>query len=281
MPPSRAYPADADLWRPLSSAEPADDDRELDMLSRLRSDASASRASAEIATLARAASGGGRAAWVEELQGTLVANVKPALQALAAAAALILLIVCSNVAALVSAGGADRAHEIVIRGALGASRARVTRQFVMETLILALGGGALGLLVGWWALRLLIGIAPTGIPRLAEIALDGRIAGMGFAATLLTGLAVGLAPAVRLSSLAGGPNHGGANRVTRRSTGRRALVLVQVAMAVVLTAGASLLARSLQHLVAIDNGFAADRLVAVDLNPGGNCKATRANYLRS
>jgi hypothetical protein len=78
-----------------------------------------------------------------------------------------------------------------------------------------------------------------------------------------------LAPGVKLSSLAGGPNHGDANRVTKRSNGRRALVLVQVAMAVMLTAGAGLLARSLQHLVAIDNGFAADKLIAVDLNPAG------------
>lgn len=271
MPPGRGYPAGTEIWRPLSSAERADDDRELDMLSRLRSDVSAARASAEIATLARAASGGTRAAWAEELQGTLVANVKPALQALAAAAGLILLIVCANVAALVSAGGADRAAEIVIRGALGASRARVARQFVMESLILALGGGALGLLVGRWALQLLIHIAPSGVPRLAEVTLDGRIAGLGLAATLLTGLAVGLAPALRLSRLAVGPdaNHIGANRVTRRSNSRRALVLVQVAVAVVLTVGASLLARSLQHLVAIDNGFAADQLIAVDLHRGG------------
>jgi predicted permease len=271
MPPGRGYPNGAEVWRPLSSAERADDDRELDMLSRLRSDVSAARASAEIATLARAVSGGTRAAWAEELQGTLVANVKPALQALTAAVALILLIVCANVAALVSAGGADRAQEVVIRGALGASRARVVRQFVMESLVLALGGGALGLLVGRWALQFLISIAPIGIPRLAEVTLDGRIAGMGLVATLLTGLAVGLAPAVRLSGLAGGPdpNHSGTNRVTRRSNGRRALVLGQVAVAVVLTAGASLLARSLQHLIAIDNGFAADHLIAVDLHPGG------------
>jgi predicted permease len=137
----------------------------------------------------------------------------------------------------------------------------------MESLILALLGGALGLLVGSWALGFLTGIAPTGIPRLAEIALDGRIAGMGLAATILTGLAVGLVPAIRLSSLTRGsdPAHSGANRVTRRSNGRRALVLVQVALAVVLTTGATLLARSLQHLVAIDNGFAAGQLIAVDL----------------
>jgi putative ABC transport system permease protein len=267
MPPGRGYPAGAEVWRPLSADEREDGDRELDMLARLRSETSAASASTEMAMLARAVSHDARTAWAEESQRASVANVKAALQALAAAAALILLLVCANVAALVSAGSADRAEEVVIRGALGASRARVIRQFVIENLILALAGGALGLLVGRWALRVLVGLAPASIPRLAEVTLDSRIAGLGLAATLLTGLAVGLAPAITLSRLAGGPgpNHGGRNRVTRRSNSRRVLVLLQVAVAVVLTAGASLLARSLQHLVAIDNGFAADELITVDL----------------
>jgi putative ABC transport system permease protein len=196
-----------------------------------------------------------------------VANVKAALQALAAAAALILLIVCANVAALVSAGSVDRAEEIVIRGALGASRARIIGQLVMESSILALAGGALGLLVGRWALGFLTGIAPAGIPRLAEVTLDGRIAALGLAATILTALAIGLAPAIRLSKLVGnsGLQHSGSARLTRRYNGRRLLVLIQVSVAVVLTAGASLLARSLQHLVAIDNGFASEKLIAADL----------------
>jgi hypothetical protein len=155
----------------------------------------------------------------------------------------------------------------VIRGALGASRSRIIGQLVTESLMLALGGGALGLLVCRWALRFLTGMAPTSITRLAEVTLDGRIVGIGLAATLLTGLAVGLTPAIRLSRLAGGsgPNHTCTSRITRRSRGHCALVVAQVAMAVVLTAGASLLARSLQHLIAIDNGFAADKLIAVDL----------------
>ncbi len=249
-----------------------DDDRDLDMLARLRAETSPAPASAQLATIARVGSHDARTAWAEELQQASVANVKTALQALAAAAALILLLVCANVAALVSAGSADRAQEIVIRGALGASRARVIGQFVTENLVLALAGGALGLLLGQWALRILVGIAPAGIPRLAEVALDLRIAAAGLAATLLTGLAVGLAPAITLSRLAGGPgpNHGGAARLTRRSNSRRVLVLLQVSVAVVLTAGASLLARSLQHMVAIDNGFAADKLITVPLSLDGS-----------
>jgi predicted permease len=201
------------------------------------------------------------------LQKTSVAKVRAALQALAAAAALILLIVCANVAALVSAGYSDRAEEIMIRGALGASRRRIAGQVVTESLILAPAGGVLGLLLGRWALQLLIGLAPTSIPRLREITIDGRIAGLGFAAALLTGIALGVVPAISLSRLAcaAGPNHICTTRVTRRFNSRRVLVLVQVALTVTLTAGALLLARSLQHLVAIDNGFAADKLITVDL----------------
>jgi putative ABC transport system permease protein len=112
--------------------------------------------------------------------------------------------------------------------------------------LLALSSGALALLLGRLALRILVVIAPASIPRLAEITLDTRIAAIGVAATVLTGLIVGLAPALRLSNLASGSgsHRAGSNRVTRGSNGRRVLVLVQVAVAVVLTAGASLLAKS-------------------------------------
>jgi hypothetical protein len=184
MPPNRGYPAAAEVWRPLTSYERADGDRDLDMLARLRSEASAGRANSEMAMLARAASHDERTAWVEELQQTSVADVKATLQALVAATALILLLVCGNVAALVSAGSAERAEEILIRGALGASRSRIIGQLVIESVILVLAGGALGLLVGRWALGFLTGIAPASIPRLAEVALDDRIAALGLVATL-------------------------------------------------------------------------------------------------
>ncbi|HJZ95587.1 MAG TPA: FtsX-like permease family protein, partial [Candidatus Solibacter sp.] len=133
-----------------------------------------------------------------------------------------------------------------------------------ESLLLSLTGGGLGLLLGNWTLGFLVNIAPRTIPRLAEISLDARVAGFGLLAAIVTGIAAGLAPAMRLSRLAAGLHRSG-NRVTLRSTGRRALVLLQVAIAVVLTAGAALLTQSLQHLIAIDNGFAADHLIGADL----------------
>ena len=160
------------------------------------------------------------------------ANVSAALQALFAAAMLTLLIACANVAALVGARGADRAGEMAVRGALGATRARVLGQLITESLVLALAGGALGLLFGRWALTVLVAMAPVSIPRLAEISLDGRVLGVGLAATMLTGLAVGVAPALRLSRLteSSGLSRVGWQRTTPRPNGRRALVLVQIAI---------------------------------------------------
>jgi putative ABC transport system permease protein len=268
MPSGRGYPSDAELWRPLTASEHEDDDRELNMLARLVSDMTAERASAEIATLAQADSKGTRTAWVEDVQRTDVGNVRAALQALFAAAMLTLIMACANVAALVGARGANRAGEIAVRGALGATRARVLAQLITESLVLALAGGAFGLLFGHWALTVLVAMAPVTIPRLADIALDGRIVGLGLAATLLTGLAVGLAPALGLSRLTrtSAISRLGWHRTASRPHAGRALVLAQIAIAIVLTAGAGLLARSLTHLVAINHGFAPDRLVAVELD---------------
>jgi putative ABC transport system permease protein len=271
MPSSRGYPSDAELWRPLTEEEREDNDRELNMVGRLRDDATVERASAEIATLANVASNGKRTAWADGVQRTDVGNVSTALQTLFAAAMLTLLIACANMAALMSARGADRAGEMVVRGALGATRGRVLGQLITESLVLAIAGGALGLLLGRWALTALVAMAPVSIPRLAEISLDSRIIGFGVVAMLLTGVAVGLVPALTLSRLSGvsGLTRVAWLRATPRSHGRRALVLAQIAIAVVLTTGATLLTRSLQHLVMLDHGFDADRLVAVDLTLRG------------
>ena len=267
MPAKRAYPAGAEVWRPLTADERADDDRELQMVARLQREMPVSRASAEIATLARGVSNGGRDAWVESLHRTDVSHVSGALTVLFTAAMLTLLIACVNVAALVGARSEDRAGEMAIRGALGATRARVLKQLLCESLVLALAGGALGLLLGRWALAALVAIAPVSLPRLEDITLDVRILSVGLVTTLITGLAVGLAPGLRLSRVTetAGVRRLGWHRATSTSRASHALVLAQVAIAVVLTAGAGLLTRSLQDLMTTDHGFAADELVSADL----------------
>ena len=267
MPEGRGYPRDADLWRPLTADERADDDRELVMIGRLANAAAVERASVELATLAGNAPRGARRAWADEMHRTEVGDVRAALTALLASSALILLMACANVAAIVGARGAERAGEMAVRGALGATRTQLMRQLLAESVLLASAGGLAGLLIGEWTLDLLVALAPAGIPRLAEITLDGRVILVSAAATFVVGLIVGVVPAFRSSrvDLRSNLAAAGFGRASERTHGQRLLVAAQTAMAVVLTIGAALLGRSLQNLVTIDNGFAADRLLAVDL----------------
>jgi putative ABC transport system permease protein len=189
--------------------------------------------------------------------------------------AVVLLMACANVAALVSARRAERMGELAVRGALGASRGRLLSQLVTEGVMLAAAGGMAGLVLGRWALTVMIAAAPAGLPRLSEIALDGRIVAVGIGASLLVGLIVGIGPALQVSRLDLRASLGAAGfaRAAAPARGRRLLVVVQTAMAVVLTISAGLLARSLHHLVTIDHGFAADRLLAVDLYLRGGVAA--------
>ena len=272
--PQLHYPKEAELWRPLTARERQDDDRERSMIARLRSDASIERANVELGTII-AAAGTRRTAWADHVQHAEVRNVRVALNAVLASALLVLLIVCANVGALVGARASDRSAEMTVRGALGATRGRLVTQITTETLVVAAIGGSLGLLLGQWLLRVVVAIAPANLPRLAEITLDGRLLTAGAAMTLVVGIVAGILPAFDLARTADWRSGHGQSASPARSRARHGLVFVQVTTAVMLTIGAGLLARSLRHLVAIDNGFAADRLVAVDLYLRGDQSDTR------
>jgi putative ABC transport system permease protein len=194
---------------------------------------------------------------------TAVGPVRPLLWLLLGAVSMVLLIACSNVANLLLARAAGRVHEMGIRSALGAERVRLVRQMLTEALLLALGGGMLGVLIAYGALRLILRLHPGDIPRLNETSLDARVLLFTAGASLLTGLAFGLLPAlaasrVNVSSLLKqGGNKGIAGTSNRL---RNCLIITQVALSVILLAGAGLLIRSYLKVQSVDTGFAPSTL---------------------
>ena len=282
MPERRSYPTGVDVWRPITRDEYEDDDRENVMIARLAAGISSDRATAEVGALTTSLTAGERTAWVEDVHRTDVRDVRGALTALVASAALLLLMACANMAALLGGRAADRTGEMAVRAALGASRHRLLRQLLIEHLLLALAGGFVGVLLGRWALDVLIVAAPAQLPRLGEITLDGRVVAVATLTTFVVGGLVALLSSTRASRFDLRAGLGATTaRTSRRTSGRGFVVAVQTSVAVLLVVTAGLLARSLQHLVSIDHGFRPDHLLAVDLNLRGGVPADVRQFFRN
>ncbi|MEX2283055.1 MAG: ABC transporter permease [Gemmatimonadota bacterium] len=203
------------------------------------------------------------------LRDDLIGSVKPALMLLLGAVGFVLLIACANVANLLLARAESRQKEIAVRSALGAGRLRLLRQFLTEGVVLALVGGTLGLVVGYVGTRLLIATNPGGIPRAAEIGLDGTVLLFTLAVSVVTGLLFGFAPALHLTnSTVTKSLRDGSNRTTAGSARmqvRRLLVVSEVALAVVLVVGSGLMLRSFGQLLNVDPGFNPKNLLSFQL----------------
>ncbi len=183
---------------------------------------------------------------------------------------LVLLIACANVANLLLARAAGRQKEIAVRLAIGAGRARLIRQLLLETLVVSVLGGVAGLVFAWWGVEVLLGLMPKrAIPLDLHLTPDPRVLGFAFLASILTGILCGLAPALQSTR----PNlvsflksETAAARRSRFDL-RRALVVVQVATSLLLLIGAGLFVRSLSNLKTLDPGFVRERVLLVDVNP--------------
>lgn len=202
----------------------------------------------------------------EVLASSMITNVRTAMFVLLGAMGFVLLIACANVAGLLIARGASRRREMAVRSALGAGRGRLVQQLLTESLVLAVGGGALGLLLSGWLVEALVALAPEDLPRLSEVGMDWRVAAFGCAATLIVGVLFGLTPAWQTSrpDLSTGLKDGGRGGTTRSGL-RSVMVVSQVALALVLSIAAGLMLTSFSRLRAVDPGFRVTEVVTVEL----------------
>jgi putative ABC transport system permease protein len=207
---------------------------------------------------------------VTPLRDGLFGDVRPALLILLGAVGFVLLIACANVANLLLARAAGRERELAIRTALGAGRARLVRELLVESIVLALLGGAGGVLLAIWATDILVALQPPNLPRIQEIGVDARVLGFTFAISLVTGIIFGLFPALQASrpDLNGVMKEGAraASPAFGRAGIRRVLVAAEVALALVLLVGAGLMVRSFSRVQAVNPGFTPEGALAVQMS---------------
>jgi len=239
-------------------------------LGRLKGDATVDSATSELRAIAAALereypnTNTGITIRAERLADRLVEDVKLTLLALFGAVGFLLLIACVNVANLLVARGAARQHELAVRAALGGGRARLASQLLVESTLISVAGSTLGVAVAAWLLRALVAAAPEGIPRIADVRLDGPALLFALVAAALCGIVFGALPAFQASGVGGqhalvrGRAAGFAARSHRL---RRGLMVAETALALVLLAGAGLMMRTLHELTRVETGFKADHLL--------------------
>jgi putative ABC transport system permease protein len=274
MPRGFAFPSPrAQVWTPVAfnAAERATRDTNyIDVVARLKPGVSLEQAQANMTAVAQSQaqrypqSNTGIGVKLVSLQEHMVGDVRPMLIVLFGAVGFVLLIACANVANLLLARAAARHREMAIRGALGASRSRVVRLLLTESVLLALVGGAVGLVLAIWSLDLLVSLKPANLPRIAEIGVNRTVFLFTAAMSVLTGVLFGLAPAwqVSKSDLNEGLKEGGrGSDAPGRHRMRALLVISEVALSIVLLIGAGLMIRSFVRLLAVDPGFKTDHVL--------------------
>ncbi len=280
MPPNRDLRwRDDHIWIPIAFTADQIQNRRggiLNVFGRLKPGVSLEQARAEMSIIADRLANqypDTNAGWnvsVTPLLESAVSEIRPSLLLLLGAVAFVLLIACANVANLLLARAAVRRKEIAVRTALGASRRRIVRQLLTESLLLSLAGGIIGLALASWGLKILMAMADNFWPRVMDVSLDVRILTFTTGITLLTGLSFGLVPALQTSK----PNLNemlkdagrGSTESGRRRLVRNALVVVEVAISLVLLVGAGLLMRSFIGLQKVDPGFDPKNALTISLS---------------
>jgi putative ABC transport system permease protein len=295
MPAGFDFPEGTQVWwsLPIDPQEEPRDNRSFSVIGRLKPGVPLRQAQSQVSTinaqLAKAYPET-NTSWdanLSLLQDRLVRSVRPSLLVLLGAVALVLLIACANVANLLLARAASREKEVAIRTALGASRTRIIRQMLTESLLLSIIGGALGLFLSMWLTDLLISLNPPDSPRFGEVNLDYRVLIFTIAISGLTGLVFGLLPALQASKLdvSGSLKQGGrSGEGTRRTNARSLLLIGEVALSLMLLVGAGLLIKSFLRLQEVKPGFNAQNVLTASISlPGGKYKENpqRAQFFRT
>ncbi len=280
MPASFQFPsAGAEIWTPISYP-PGDDmatrsNHFLDILGRLKPGLTLSQAKADLSVIARQLSrqvpeSAGLGVLLTGLQDSIVRDIRPALMLLLGAVGFVLLIACANVASLLLARATVRQKELTVRVALGASRPRLVRQLLTESLLLAGLGAFLGMGLAYAFVALLPVLAPAGLPRIQEVSLDPVVLSFTTALAILVGLAFGLWPAWQSTSIDVNENLKGSARSTTagrtRGRVRKTLVVAEVSLSLVLLVGSGLLILSLVRLGQVDPGFHPDHLLTMQVS---------------
>ena len=284
--------AGVDVYVPLDlTADANRGNHTLSVFGRLRTGVSIDQARAEMETIAKrleAQHPETNEGWSVRLDSFYDWIVQPelrrALWILLGAVGMLLLVACANVASLLLARAADRKREIAVRIALGAARRRIVRQVLIETGLVCLAGGIGGLLLGYWGIELLRKLDPGTIPRLDTVAVNLATVGFTLVLCVLATLFSGAMPALQLSRSEAGEaltesGRGGASHAGRRSL-RRPLVAGQIALSLVLLAGAGLLLRSFWRLATVDAGFDGKNLIAIQMNLPDARYKQNADYAR-
>ena len=259
------YPEETQVWSswPIASEEKRRDNRSSSAFARLRPGIGLKQAQTQIsATNARLGqaypdTNKGWDVRLVALHDLLVREVKPSLLVLFGAVAFVLLIACANVANLLLARAASRQKEIAIRAAMGASRGRIIRQMMTESLLLSIIGGIGGALLSAWLTDILLSAMPTGAPRVGQVSFDYRVLAFAILVSAVTGIVFGLAPALQTSRLDVNSSlkEGGRTDAPRRTSGRNLLLIGEVALSLMLLIGASLLIKSFIRLQDVKSGF--------------------------
>jgi putative ABC transport system permease protein len=279
MPRGFSYPAGQELWIPI---EYNDNTRKargawfLSVIARLKPGASAEQSASEIASLGRNL----EKAYPREntdvgfttfpLHEAIVGDLRPALLVLLGAVGFVLLIACANVANLLLARAVARETELAVRTALGAGRVRLIRQLLTESLVLGAAGGSAGLLIAFWGSDMLVALQPDGIPRLNEVTIDRQVVIFTMVVSLVTGLIFGGIPAFQMTrgSLSLSLKEGGRGNMASAGSARLrgSLVVAEMALAVMLLAGAGLLIKSFGKLQSVDPGFHPQETLSFELS---------------